>query len=149
MADFVIKSEMHDVDENDISPDDLRDLTRKYRAMLTSSNTGAWEYFPKENLLDCNNIYFSMLGRHIDDFAKAKAKNLDSVWTELINPDDRLGAITRFFDYLVNPEGLFESFFRMKHANGNWIWICSRGGALKDEKTGKVASLIGTNIDIT
>ncbi|MBS1532003.1 MAG: PAS domain S-box protein [Bacteroidetes bacterium] len=149
MGNFVIKSEIHDVDESHIKPEDLRDLTRKYRAMLTSSNTGAWEYFPKENLLDCNNVYFSMLGRNIDDFARAQAKNLDSVWTELIHPDDRMEAITRFFDYLVKPEGMFESFFRMKHANGDWIWICSRGGALKDEKTGKVSSLIGTNVDIT
>ncbi|HEX3386935.1 MAG TPA: hypothetical protein VHS53_17165, partial [Mucilaginibacter sp.] len=106
MSDFVIKSEMHDVDESDIKADDLRDLTRKYRAMLTSSNTGAWEYFPKENLLDCNNVYFSMLGRNINDFAKSQAKNLDSVWTELIHPDDRMEAITHFFDYLVKPEGM-------------------------------------------
>ena len=149
MTDFIIKSEMHDVDEKDINPDDLRDLAKKYRALLGTSNTGAWEYFPKENLLDCNNIYFSMLGRHIDDFPKGKSKNLDDVWTQLIHPDDRMEAITRFFDFLVNPDGMYECFYRMQHANGNWIWICSRGGALRDEKTGKVASLIGTHIDIT
>src|ERR1700744_6411467 len=101
MTDFVIKSEMHDVDENDIKLDDLRDLAKKYRLLLSSSNTGAWEYFPKENLLDCNKVYFSMLGRDIDDFPKAEARNLDTVWTGLIHPDDRMEAISRFFDYLV------------------------------------------------
>jgi PAS domain S-box-containing protein len=146
---FVIKSEMHDVDEIDIKPGDLQELTKKYRLLLSSSNTGAWEYFPKENLFDCNKIYFSMLGRDIKDYAMADPKNMDSVWTELIHPDDKMEAISRFFDYLVNPVGMFECFFRMRHANGDWIWICSRGGAIKDEKTGKVLSLIGTNIDIT
>src|SRR5579863_4123754 len=142
---FVIKSEMQDVDQGDIKLDDLQDLNKKYRLLLSSSNTGAWEYFPKENLFDCNDIYFSMLGRDISDFINADSKKLDSVWTELIHPDDKMEAISRFFDYLVNPVGMFECFLRMKHANGDWIWICSRGGAIKDEKTGKVTSLIGTH----
>ena len=90
-----------------------------------------------------------MLGRNIDDFDAGKPKNLDSVWTGLIHPDDRMEAVSRFFDYLVNPAGMFECFFRMKHANGEWLWICSRGAALKDEKTGKVMSLIGTHVDVT
>jgi PAS domain S-box-containing protein len=149
MTSIMIKSEMHDADENDIMPDDLKQLARKYRLLLASSNTGAWEYFPKENLLDCNKIYFTMLGRNIDDFAKAAPRNLDKVWAELIHPDDRMETISRFFDYLVNPNGMYECFYRMKHADGDWIWICARGGAIKDDKTGKVLSLIGTHVDIT
>ena len=149
MTDFVLKSEMRELDEDDIQLDDLKDLTKKHRALLVSSNTGAWEYFPKNNLLDCNKVYFSMLGRDINDFEGSKPKNLDNVWTELIHPDDRMEAVSSFFDYLVNPEGMFESFFRMQHAGGNWIWICSRGGSIRDEKSGIVTSLIGTHTDVT
>ncbi len=149
MTDFVLKSEMHDLDECNIELDDLKDLTKKHRALLIASNTGAWEYFPKENLLDCNKVYFSMLGRDINDFYNSKTKSLDNSWTELIHLNDPPDVVARFFDYLANPEGMFECFFRMKHANGSWVWICSRGAALKDEKTGKVTSLIGTHIDVT
>ncbi|HVS93929.1 MAG TPA: PAS domain-containing sensor histidine kinase [Mucilaginibacter sp.] len=148
MTDFVLKSEMRDLKESDIDVNDLRELTHKHRVLLTLSNTGAWEYFPKQNLLDCNKIYFSMLGRDINDFIAASPKNLDNVWTELIHPDDRMEVVSRFFDYLVHPTGMFECFFRMQHANGNWIWICSRGGAIKDEK-GVVTSLVGTHVDVT
>src|SRR3569623_323195 len=126
MTDFVLKSEMRDLDEKDIELDDLRDLTKKHRALLTASNTGAWEYFPKEQLLDCNKVYFSMLGRDISDFDESNNRNIQNVWTDLIHPDDRAEASSRFYDYLVNPEGLFECFFRMKHANGECVWICSR-----------------------
>jgi len=146
---FEIKSETQDMDESDIQLDDLRDLNKKYRLLLASSNTGAWEYFPKENQFDCNDVYFSMLGRDINDFTDPDSKKLDNVWTELIHPGDKTEVSSRFFDYLVNPVGMFECFFRMKHGNGEWIWICSRGGAIKDGKTGKVLSMIGTHIDIT
>jgi len=140
---------MRDLDEGDIELDSLKELAKKHRMLLIASNTGAWEYFPRENLLDCNKIYFSMLGRDINDFDAGKPKNLDAVWVELIHPDDRMEAVSRFFDYLVNPTGMFECFYRMKHACGDWLWICSRGGALKDETTGRVMSLIGTHVDIT
>jgi PAS domain S-box-containing protein len=149
MTELILKSEMRDLEEGDIELDALKELTKKHRALLVASNTGAWEYFPKQNLLDCNKVYFSMLGRDINDFETGKSKNLDRVWTELIHPDDRMEVVSRFFDYLVHPEGMFECFFRMQHANGEWLWICSRGGALKDGKTGKVSSLIGTHVDIT
>jgi len=149
MTDSVLKKEMHDLDESDIKPGDLKDLTKKQQALLVASNTGAWEYFPKENLLECNEVYFSILGRDFKDFYNSKTKSLDNSWVELIHPDDRPDVVASFYDYLVNPKGMFECFFRMQHANGSWVWICSRGGALKDKKTGKVTSLIGTHIDIT
>jgi PAS domain S-box-containing protein len=149
MMDFVLKSEMTDTDESQPRLDDLKKSINKYRALIASSNTGAWEYFPKAHLMDCNSVYFSMLGRDIRDFDLSGAKNLDQVWTDLIHPEDIAEASSRFLDYLVNPVDMFESFFRMKHANGNWIWICSRGGFLKDEKTGVITSLIGTHVDVT
>lgn len=147
--DFVLKSEMRETDESRFQLDELKEVAKKYRSLLASSNTGAWEYFPKENLLDCNNVYFSMLGRDINDFISSKNKNMDKAWKELIHPDDLAQTESYFFDYLVNPVGMFECFFRMQHANGNWIWICSRGAALKDKATGTVSSLIGTHVDIT
>jgi len=149
MMDIVLKSEATGSGQIEQTADELEKTIEKYRALISSSNTGAWEYFPKADFLDCNSIYFSMLGRDAKDFDLSGRKNLDSVWAELVHPDDRMETISRFFDYLVNPVGMYESFYRMKHADGSWVWICSRGNCLKDEKSGHVTSLLGTNIDIT
>ncbi|MFB9843226.1 PAS domain-containing sensor histidine kinase [Mucilaginibacter ginsenosidivorans] len=149
MMDFVLKSEGTDKSTVQHTAEELEQTIKKYRALISSSNTGAWEYFPKADFLDCNSVYFSMLGREINDYDLSGRKNLDSVWAELIHPEDRMEAVSCFFDYLVNPIGMYESFFRMKHADGSWVWICSRGSSLKDETTGKITSLIGTNVDVT
>lgn len=149
MIDFVQQSEMRDEREIGNGFDSLKKTTQKYRALLAASNTGAWEYFPKDNRLDCNSVFFSMLGRDIKDFDLSGRDGFEKLWAELLHPDDHAEASGCFYDYLVNPEGMFECFLRMKHNNGNWVWICSRGAALKDEKTGKVLSLIGTHTDVT
>ena len=128
--------------------DDLQTTTKKYRELLNTSNTGAWEYFPATGFLDCNSIYFSMLGRNKSDY-DFSGKNLKTTWTDLLHPDDRAAAMRHFMNFIENPAGMYESLFRMKHTNGNWVWICSRGGFLKVEDAPNTSSIIGTHTDIT
>ena len=129
--------------------DDLNETIRKYRALAANSNTGAWEYFPGSGFMDCNSVYFSMLGRDIDDYSSLNENNLCEKWLELLHPDDYKTAELRFRDYIANPVGMYESYFRMKHANGTWLWICSRAGFLKDNDDKNNNSLIGTHFDVT
>jgi PAS domain S-box-containing protein len=124
------------------------DDLQKYRALVATSNIGAWEYFPGSGFMDCNSVYFSMLGRDINNY-KFSEKNLNETWIDLLHPDDEEAAISRFMGYLKKPVGMYESFYRMKHADGSWVWICSRGGFLKDAKDTNINTMIGTHVDIT
>jgi PAS domain S-box-containing protein len=126
-----------------------KETIRKYRALVSTSNTGAWEYFPETGFFDCNSVYFSILGRDINDYNFKGKKNLNETWIDLLHPDDKEAATSRLINYLSEPHGMYENFFRMQHATGNWVWICSRGGFLKDETGKNCGSLIGTHIDIT
>jgi PAS domain S-box-containing protein len=109
------------------------------------SKTGAWEYFPATGIVDCSDIYFSMLGRDIADYKL----NLNEAWTNLLHPEDRPEAMRKFSEYIENPAGLFECEFRMLHADGKWLWIYSRGGLLKANDNKGIVSIIGTHVDIT
>jgi PAS domain S-box-containing protein len=119
-----------------------KETTKQYRQLLTMSKTGAWEYFPATGDVDCNDIYFTMLGRDINDYRLS----LNDAWIKLLHPDDRPEAMRRFTEYLENPTGMYECEFRMRHTNGTWVWIYSRGGLLKADDT---VSIIGTHVDIT
>ncbi len=118
--------------------------TKQYRQLLSMSKTGAWEYFPASGEIDCNSVYFSMLGRNIADYEL----KLNDAWHDLLHPEDRGQVMARFREYLENPVGMYENIFRMKRADGGWVWICSRGGFIKADENGE-ASLIGIHIDIT
>lgn len=128
---------------------DMAKELEKYKALINASNTGAWEYFIDSGFLWCNDVYFSMLGRNIKDFSSPGAKNLKKNWTNLLHPDDKANAVKSFADYLKNPNGLYESYFRMSNADGSWVWIWSRGKFIPD-KTGERADVIvGTHVNIT
>ena len=121
----------------------------RYKAFISASGIGAWEYFSETNFLWCNDIYFSLLGRDIKDYDFSGYTNFKEVWINLLHPEDQETAMKQFNAYLKKPEGDYESYFRMKHSNGSWIWIWSRGRLFKDTQEGSHPVIIGTHVDIT
>jgi len=119
----------------------------RYKALIYASGIGAWEYFPDTETLWCNDVYFAMLGRDINDYNFKSSNNLKEVWIDLLHPDDKEVAAQKFAEYLSNPEGTHESYYRMKHSDGSWVWIWSRGRLFHNESSGFGA--IGTHVDIT
>ncbi len=135
--------------KNDLQPDNLNQDLEKYKTLIKASNIGAWEYYSSKEFFWCNDTYFSMLGRNIADYSVSGNKNLNTAWVDLIHPEDKINATKKFADYLKNPVGLYENYFRMSHKNGQWVWIWSRGSILEGAQDGSSPIIIGTHIDIT
>ncbi len=126
----------------------MKDAERRYRTLISASNTGAWEYHREDDRLWSSPEYFSMLGR--EPPWQEDEGDLRSDWVELIHPEDRQGALSTFLDYLEEqPDEMYENTFRMSHAEGGWVWIWSRGRTLRDEQGRATDVTVGTHIDIT
>jgi len=121
----------------------------RYEALIAASNTGAWEYNHDSMYLWCSPEYFSMLGYDIADYEQSGKRNIEQVWSDLLHPEDREKATDTFGKYLQNPLGMYEQYFRMRHQNGNWVWIWSRGKTLRDKEGNLTSFTVGTHIDIT
>src|SRR4051812_22838952 len=90
-----------------------------------------------------------MLGRNIADYGGPGDNDLEEAWYNLLHPDDRENAAETFNEYINNPVGQYENYFRMSHANGSWCWIWSRGRLLNSDDTQEGIVVIGTHVDIT
>lgn len=129
---------------------EIEESRKTIEALIAVSNTGAWLWHEDTRFLDCTEEYFSMLGRSRSDFNLSGSENINETWIDLLHPDDRDRAAKHFADYLAGGSvGMYESFFRLSHIDGSYVWIWSRGATLRDEK-GKITPLtVGTHIDIT
>jgi PAS domain S-box-containing protein len=142
--------EGHDVTARRKTEEALRQSGERFKSIITVSNTGAWEYRQVDNHLWCSPEYFTMLGYCPDMFMNQGRVNLKEAWMDLLHPDDRERASNHFKNYLENgPEGMYENYFRMKHSNGSWIWIWSRGQSLRNKDGSLTGLYVGTHIDIT
>ena len=130
--------------------DDLQRASSRYQAFISASNTGAWEYDSQSGFMWGSPEYFSMLGRDARDFDLSGAHNIEQVWTDLLHPEDRERVSRQFVDYLQrHPGNLWEQNFRMRHRDGHWIWVWSRGKTLCDPDGNPTDITVGTHIDIS
>ncbi|WP_322994489.1 PAS domain-containing protein [Castellaniella sp.] len=139
-----------DISDRHQAEEDFRRENERFHVLGRVSNTGVWEWDAKHGHLWCSPEYFSMLGRDPAAYDQLETENLETVWINLLHPDDREEASRRFAEYLSSDlSGMYESEFRMAHANGNWVWIWSRGSTLRDPQGRATTLTIGTHINVS
>ncbi len=137
------------IDELKQKERELYEAGEKERALIASSNTGAWEYNTETGTAWCSPEYFTMLGRNIEDFDFDSDDVLERIWFDFIHPEDCEKTREKIFSYFKNPVGMYNNYFRMRHKNGHWVWIWSRGMTLHDKNGNSTGITIGSHIDIT
>ncbi|MEJ0033336.1 MAG: PAS domain-containing protein [Bacteroidota bacterium] len=120
----------------------------RYRSIITVSNTGAWEYHIETGRIWYSSEYFAMLG--IDKPGGHWDESLEDNWVARLHPDDLAPSTKVVDDFLkAGSLGWYENIYRMRHQNGDWIWIWSRGRRLRDANNELTNTILGTHIDIT
>ncbi len=138
------------MEDTTLTTEELSNELAKYKALIEASNTGAWEYLLDTDELLCNDIYYSMLGRDSCEFNSVDQRKLKTAWADFLHPDDKSKAVNGFVKYLKNPgTEMYECYFRMRHADGSWVWILSRGKLSHEKNKGDAKIVIGTHINVT
>ena len=127
------------------------ELERLQNVLAQVSNTGVWEWEPNTQHLWASPEYFTMLGQRPEDFPDTQGShNLHAIWVQWLHPQDRERASADFAQYLAaGAQGMYENEFRMRHADGSWVWIWSRGMALPAAQGQGSGRVVGTHINIT
>lgn len=132
--------------------DSLRKLKiaySRYEALITASNTGAWEYHHELDRFWASPEYFSMLGRDNWCYGITDYHNITQTWSDLLHPDEREQVVKKWNEYRSHPVGIYQQNFRMLHLDGHWVWILSRGKTVHNTSGNNTPITIGTHIDVT
>ncbi len=134
----------------EINKDQAYIYSSKYESLIKAGNLGGWEYKVDTGELWCSKEYFELLGYDTTSIKSWEKYSTQKVWIDLLHPDDVEYATSKFAEFLKNLNGGYHQQFRMKHANGHWIWISSKGSLIFEEIDGvKILMIIGTHTDIS
>ncbi|KAF0162905.1 MAG: multi-sensor signal transduction histidine kinase [Rhodocyclaceae bacterium] len=133
----------HDITEQVVSREKLEKTQRWLEQAVRAGSIGLWERDVDGWALGFTNNWKSLFG-YAEDEIGSGAEDFD----RLVHPDDleRVHAVARA--YADNPHGEYESRFRIRHKDGSWRWVLSRGNVLTDAATGE-RTWMGSHIDIT
>ncbi|MDD2760566.1 MAG: PAS domain S-box protein, partial [Methylomonas sp.] len=120
----------------------LRTSQERYILAERAVDDGIWDW----NILT-HDYYLSPRWNKILGYGDGELPNVESIFFELIHPDDKARASAVFRRHLENKER-YRAEIRLRHKDGSYRWVLDRGEALRDEN-GKPVRMIGSITDIT
>ena len=111
--------------------------------VFRGNNEGIWDWN-----LETNEIYFSPRWKEQLGFADSELENKPDTIEMLLHPGDTDRYKSTLFGYLNSSSEVYSIQYRLKHKDGSFRWILSRGAALRDQN-GKAYRLAGSHTDIT
>jgi diguanylate cyclase (GGDEF)-like protein/PAS domain S-box-containing protein len=120
----------------------LRLSEARYALAARAANDGLWDW----DLLS-GKVYFSPRWKAMVGAPAGEADDPET-WFHRVHPEDLPGVRT---DLEYHWEGLtphFQNEHRMRHADGSWRWMLTRGLAVRDA-AGRTVRMAGSQTDIT
>jgi PAS domain S-box-containing protein len=121
----------------------LRIKIKHYELTVLASQQGIWELNFITNKVFFSELFMKMIGYDHYEFEH----NLEN-WEKRIHPKDRDKVIHLLQIYLNGEASHFEVEYRLKHKNGNYIWIRDTGVAEKNEQ-GTPVLIVGSIMNIS
>jgi diguanylate cyclase (GGDEF)-like protein/PAS domain S-box-containing protein len=123
--------------------DKLAQAQQNLAILLQASNTGLWDWN-----LSTDHVFYSPEWKAQLGYQPDELSDQFSTWESLIHPDDRAPTLEWLRIFLSSTQQRYENEFRMRHRDGSYRWIMSRGEK-KCDASGNPIRLIGSHIDIT
>jgi hypothetical protein len=118
---------------------------RRLGAVLEGTRTGIWEWNGRTDRLWVNPQFPALVGARPEE---AATPMIDMVrgW---LHPDDRPARKARFRDLVEGRLDGLDDEFRVRHANGGWIWLHERVHVVARAPDGRPLTMTGMLQDVT
>lgn len=137
-------SQIEDIDARKIAETRLAEAESRWAFALDSAGQGVWDRDLVAGRTFYSATWKTMLGLSAD-----APLDGEGMWVDLLHPDDRARVVEVDRACLSGETDLFEAEFRMRHADGGWVWILDRGRVIARDAAGRPLRMIGTHTDIS
>ncbi len=121
----------------------LKESEQRLTLALWGADLGMWDWNARSDTVVYNERWAEMLGYRLDEIARHPRS-----WETRIHPDDQAAALEAFNAHLENRTAYFEIEHRLRHKDGHYVWVLSKGKVIERDPQGKPLRACGTHLDI-
>lgn len=135
---------VRDITEQKDAERALRESEERLALAVAGAQEGVWDWNLETNAAVYSSRWKQMLG-----YADEEIEPHVSAWERLAHPDDKARA-DRANDSVARAERqTYEAEFRLRHKDGHYVHVLSRGFPVRREPGGPVVRIVGTHLDLT
>lgn len=124
---------------------DLQSKHDRIESVMSAIGAGTWTIDYGSGVCSLDPLAAALIGQPAEAVVNVSQKFIRS----LVHPDD-LALVRASMDAHARQDTQFhDARFRMRHRNGHWVWIRSRGQIVRWTLDGKPAWMIGTHTDVS
>lgn len=134
---------MLDISDRIMTERAVRENEARLRLALEAAGAGLWDRDLSTGTVFYSATWKRQLGYTEDEFPTSWQH-----WEEHLHPDDRQSVLQALQDFISGRSPRFDLEYRLRHKDGRFRWIHSRGALLNNEK-GLPYRILGLNLDVT
>jgi PAS domain S-box-containing protein len=132
-----------DITERKAADEALRRSEERYALAVRGTNDGIWDW----DLLR-DGVHYSARWKAILGFEEAEVGEGPEEWLGRVHPDDAARVRAKLADHREGRVPVFEDEHRIRHKDGVYRWVLSRGFAVRDA-SGRAYRMAGAQTDVT
>jgi PAS domain S-box-containing protein len=136
---------MLDVTEKLETRIELDQRMHRYESIINGTDAGTWEWNFRDQKGVYNEKWANMIGYELSEIIKLGP----DLWVIFAHPDDAEMVTAKTIDLIAGKTDILQFEARLKHKDGHWVWIHSRGRITDWTEDGQPLMLSGSNIDIS
>lgn len=118
---------------------------RRLEEILKGTRAGTWEWNVRTGEAVFNERWAEMVGYTLEELEPVSIQT----WVSLAHPDDLIVSDAALEKHFAREIDYYQCEARMRHKNGEWVWIADRGKVVEWAPDGTPVRLAGTHFDIT
>src|SRR5213593_3471733 len=122
----------------------LRESEERLALAVAGAQEGVWDWN-----LETNAVVYSARWKQMLGYSGDEIEPHVSAWERLVHPDDRPRADEANDSVARGERATYEAEFRLRHKDGHYVHVLSRGFPVRREPGGPVVRIVGTHLDLT
>ena len=143
VAGFVVNG--RNITERKQAEKELQTQQQRLDYILRGTNVGTWEWNVQTGETTFNERWAEIIGYNLEEISPV---SIDT-WMKFAHPDDLKLSNELLEKHFKGELDYYEHEARMRHKNGDWVWVLDRGKVATWTEDGKPLLMSGTHTDVT